>query len=251
MFSFKNKTAVITGSRRGIGKGIAEVLAHGGANIVISDISQKECNSVAAQISRRYKVDAIGVKCDVTKMKEVEQLIQKTVNKFGRVDIMVNNAGIFNAKPITKSAEADWEKIAGVNLKGCFNCCRAAASRMIAQKYGRIINIASIAGLVGYENASIYCATKGGIIAMTRELSLELAPYYINVNAIAPGAIDTPMTSFLKKDRKAYSQTLAQIPKKRLGTAHEIGYAAAYLASDEAEYTTGQVLAVDGGWTAH
>jgi 3-oxoacyl-[acyl-carrier protein] reductase len=251
MFSFKNKTAVITGSRRGIGKGIAEVLAHGGANIVISDISQKECDAAAAQISRKYMVDALGIKCDVSKAKEVEQLIQKAVSKFGRIDIIVNNAGVFASSQITKSTEADWSRMVDINLKGCFNCCKAAASQMIAQKYGRIINIASIAGIVGYANSSVYSATKGGIIAMTRELSLELAPFNINVNAIAPGAIDTPMTAFLKKNRAIYSQTLAGIPKKRLGSPADIGYAAAYLASDEADYVTGQTLVVDGGWTVH
>lgn len=249
MFSFKHKTVVITGARRGIGKGIAEVFAHGGANVVISDINQKDCNSTAEEISKRYNVSALGVKCDVTKKKDVEKLMQKTSDKFGRIDILVNNAGVFTSKPIGKSTEADWKRMMDINLKGCFNCSKAAASRMIAQKYGKIVNIASIAGIVGYNNASIYSATKGGIIAMTRELSLELAPYMINVNAIAPGAIDTPMTAFIKKDRKAYNQTVSKIPKKRLGTPTDIGYAAAYLASDEADYVTGQTLVVDGGWT--
>ncbi|MEK6863414.1 MAG: SDR family NAD(P)-dependent oxidoreductase [Nanoarchaeota archaeon] len=249
MFNLKNKVAVITGSRRGIGRGIAEVFAKAGANVVISDVDKKESEQTARQIAAKYKVKALAIRCDVSKKSDVDSLLRQTVKKFKKVDILVNNAGIFFQKSLLDYKEEDWDKMVDINLKSIYLCSQAAARYMIPMKKGKIINIASIAGIIGYPGAAAYCASKGGIITLTKELALELATYKINVNAIAPGAIDTPMTAFLKNNKKILQQTLVNIPLKRMGKPEEIGYAALFLASQEADYVTGQTVVVDGGWT--
>ncbi len=249
MFNLKNKVAVITGSRRGIGRGIAEVFAKAGANVVISDVDKKESEQTARQIAAKYKVKALAIRCDVSNKSDVDSLLRQTVKKFKKVDILVNNAGIFFQKPLLDYKEEDWDKMVDINLKSIYLCSQAAAKYMVPMKKGKIINIASIAGIIGYPGAAAYCASKGGIITLTKELALELATYKINVNAIAPGAIDTPMTAFLKNNKKILQQTLVNIPLKRMGKPEEIGYAALFLASQEADYVTGQTVVVDGGWT--
>lgn len=249
MFSLKDKVAVVTGSRRGIGKGIAETLAKAGAKIVITDIDQNDCEKTAQQIARRYKTNAIGLKCDVSDKEDVEMMFSEAAKAFRKIDILVNNAGIFFQKPLDKTQEDDWVKLIDINLKGTFLCSQAALKYLKKTK-GKIVNISSIAGIIGYQQASAYCASKGGIITMTREMAIELAKHSINVNAIAPGAIDTPMTDFMKKDKKLYLQTMAAIPLNRMGKPEEIGAAALYLSSDEAGYVTGHTLVVDGGWVS-
>jgi len=225
MFNLKEKVAIVTGSRRGIGKGIAEKLAEAKANVVISDISQEDCEKTA------------------------DDLIQKTVKKFGKIDILVNNAGIFFQKPFLKYTEEDWNKIIDINLKSVYLCSQAAAKEMVKKNYGKIVNISSIAGIIGYPEAAAYCASKAGIINLTREIALELASNKINVNCVAPGLIETPMTKFVMENKELFEQTLAAIPWKRQGQPSDIANAVHYLASDEADYVTGQTLVVDGGWT--
>lgn len=250
MFSLKNKVAIITGARRGIGKGIAEVFAQAGADVIISDIDLKDCEKTANEITKKYKVKTLAVKCDVSNINEVDEMIDSTIKKFRKIDILVNNAGIFLTKPFLDYTEEDWNKIVNIDLKSVYLCSQAVAKVMVKEKYGKIVNISSIAGIVGYLGAVAYCASKGGIITLTKGLALELAPYKINVNAIAPGAIDTPMTAFLKRDKKSLQQTLAGIPLKRMGKPADIGNAALYLASDEGSYVTGHTLVVDGGWVS-
>lgn len=248
MFSLKKKTAIITGSRRGIGKGIAEVFAEAGANVVICDLDVKDCEKTAAQIAKKYKVKTLALECDVSSKYEVDNLVKNVIAHFKKIDILVNNAGIFVPKPFLDCSEEEWMRTIEVNLKSIFLCSQAVARHMKKKKSGKIISIASIAGFVGYLGASSYCASKGAIVNLTRELALELASYNINVNAIAPGAIETPMTAFIKKDKKVLKQTLAIIPLGKIGKPKDIGYAACYLASDESNYTTGHTLVVDGGW---
>jgi len=246
----KNKVAIVTGSRRGIGKEIALALAKAGANVVVSDINLDDCNKVVEEIKAIGK-KGLAVKADVSNPEDVSQMINLTTEKFGKVDILVNNAGIYMQKSLTDLTEQDFDRVLDINLKGVFLCSKAAVPEMIKQGKGKIINITSIAGQVGFANSSAYCASKGAIINMTRELALELAQYKINVNAIGPGVIETDMTKELLKDKATRETLLANIPLSRIGKPEDIANAALFLASDNSDYITGITLFVDGGWIAH
>lgn len=248
--NLKNKVAIVTGSRRGIGKAIALALAKAGANVVVSDINIDDCNKVVEEI-KDINGNALAVKADVSNPEDVSKMINLTTEKFGKVDILVNNAGIYMQKSLTDVTEQDFDRILDINLKGVFLCSKAAVPEMIKQGKGKIINIASIAGQVGFANSSAYCASKGGIINMTRELALELGQYKINVNAIGPGVIETPMTKDLLEDKATKETLLANIPLNRIGKPEDIANAALFLASDNSDYITGITLFVDGGWLTH
>jgi 3-oxoacyl-[acyl-carrier protein] reductase len=244
-----NKTAIVTGSRRGIGRAIALALAKEGANVTVSDISREDCQEVVAEIEKMGR-KGLAVKCDVTSTPDVEGLVKKTVDKFGKLDILVNNAGIISYKPFLELTDEDWDKILGVNLKGQFLCARAAAKEMIKNKWGRIVNIASISSGgcgIAFPLIAHYTASKGGVMALTEALALELTPRGINVNAICPGAIDTDMTKGAKESGQL-EPLLLRIPKGRLGKPEEIANLAVFLASEEASYITGAAIVVDGGW---
>jgi len=246
----KNKVAIITGSRRGIGKAIALALAKAGANVVVSDINLDDCNKVVEEI-KAINGNALAVKADVSNPEDVSQMINLTTEKFGKVNILINNAGIYMQKSFTDVTEQDFDRILNINLKGVFLCSKAAVPEMIKQGKGKIINIASIAGQVGFADSSAYCASKGAIINITRELALELAQYKINVNAIGPGVIETDMTKNLLKNKATKEALLANIPLNRIGKPEDIANAALFLASDNSDYITGITLFVDGGWLAH
>ncbi len=246
----KNKIAIVTGSRRGIGRSITLELAKEGAKVVVSDIDLKECQNVCDEIKKTGS-DAIAVKCDVSKKRDVDAMVKKTIQKFKRIDILVNNAGVFLMKPFVQMTEKDWDFVLDINLKGVFLCANAVAKQMVKQKGGKIISIASIAGEVGFMNSSAYCASKAGIINLTRELAMELSPHNINVNVVAPGVIATKMTEDMLKDKKAKEVLLANTPLGRMGNPEEIGKAAIFLASNDSNFITGHTLVVDGGWLAH
>jgi len=239
----KNRTAIVTGAGKGIGKGIAEALAKEGYSVVVSDINQEDSEKVAEEL-KATGVKALAIKCDVSQKNEVENLFSQTAKEFGKVDVLVNNAGIYPFVPFEKMQEADWDKIMNVNLKSVFLCSKEVLKTM--PEGGRIINISSIASVVGFEGLVHYCATKGGMNGMTRALALELAPKKITVNVVAPGAIDTPGA---KSTEEVAEQTVAEIPAKRMGTPEDIANAVVFLASDRSDYITGQVIVVDGGWT--
>ncbi|MDP3244215.1 MAG: SDR family NAD(P)-dependent oxidoreductase [bacterium] len=241
----KNKVAIVTGARQGIGYGIVLALAKEGCNVVVSDLDQKDCDKVAKELEK-LKVKSLGVKCDVSKKSEVDSLMAKAVKKFGRVDILVNNAGIYPFVPFEKMKEADWDKVLDVNLKSVFLCCQAAV--MVMKPGSKIVSVSSIASLVGFEGLTHYCASKGGINGFTRALALELAKKKINVNAVAPGAIATPGVS-AGTTKEAQKQFLAMIPWGRMGQPDDIAQTVVFLSSDKADYITGQVIVVDGGWT--
>jgi 3-oxoacyl-[acyl-carrier protein] reductase len=243
--NLKDKVAIITGSGQGIGLGIALVLAKEGCNIVVSDLNPETSKKAAEEI-QKLGVKSISVPCNVANSSEVQNLINTTVQEMGKLDILVNNAGIYPFKPFLEMTEADWEKVMGVNLKGVFLCSQAAAKVM--NPGSKILTISSIASIIGYTNLVHYCASKGGVNSFTRALALELAPKKINVNAIAPGAIETPGASMNEETKKG---VLPLIPAGRIGSSLDIGKAVAFLVSDYADYITGQVLPVDGGWTIH
>jgi len=243
------KTAIVTGARRGIGRAIALALAGEGANVVVSDISQKDCQKVVDEIERMGK-RGLALKCDVSSSDDVEDMVRRTVAEFGRVDILVNNAGILAFKPFLELTDEDWDKTLNVNLKGQFLCARAAARDMVKNKWGRIINIASISSGgcgIAFPLIAHYTASKGGVMALTEALALELTPQGINVNAICPGAIDTDMAKGVKESGQL-AQVLARIPKGRLGQPEEIASLAVFLASEESDYISGTAIVIDGGW---
>jgi len=246
----KNKIAIVTGSGRGIGKSTVLELAKEGAKVVVSDIDIKECQNVCDEI-KKIGSDAIAVKCDISKKSDVDAMIKKTMQKFQKIDILINNAGVVLMKPFVEMTEKDWDFVLDINLKGVFLCTNAVVKQMIKQKSGKIISVASTAGEVGFMNTSAYCASKAGIINLTRELALELSPHNINVNAIAPGVIATKMTEDMLKDKKTKEVLLASTPLGRVGQPEEIGKAAVFLASDDSNFITGHTLVVDGGWLTH
>jgi len=253
VFDLTGKKAIVTGSSRGIGRGIALALARQGTDVIINyRSSQKEAEAVVEEI-RKIGRDSLAIQADVSRKSEVEKMVAETVEKFGKIDVLVNNAGIAVFKPFDQLTEEDWDQTLAINLKSQFLCIKAIAPIMEKQKWGRIINIASIAsgGVgVGFLNLAHYCASKGGVVALTEELAMELASSGINVNAVAPGVIDTDMTADFKKDPKIIEGLMARILKKRLGRPEDIGAVVAFLASDEADYITGATLYVDGGWLA-
>ncbi len=252
MKDLKNKVALITGARRGMGKTHALTLANYGAKVAVTDISQEDCQKVADEIKSQGG-EAIALKLDVTNKTEIEEVVKKVVKAFGRLDILVNNAGICQFKPFLELSEEEWDKTLDINLKGEFLCAQAAALVMKKQGGGVIVNIASVAmgqQGIGFPNIVHYCATKGGIAAMTEAAAVELAPAKIRVNCIAPGMIDTPMIDPVKSDPKAFKAMLGRLPLGRAGKPEEVSELVAFLASDASSYMTGSVVVVDGGWLA-
>jgi len=244
-----NKTAIVTGARRGIGRTIALALAKEGANVVVSDISQEDCQTVVTEIEGLGR-KGLALKCNVTSRAEVEDMVRRAVAEFGKVDILVNNAGIISFKPFLELTDEDWDNTLNVNLKGQFLCSRAAAKEMAKNKWGRIINIASISSGgcgIAFPLIAHYTASKGGVMALTEALALELTPQGINVNAICPGAIDTDMVKAVKEGGQL-EQVLLRIPKGRLGQPEDIANLAVFLASDESDYISGAAIVIDGGW---
>jgi len=248
----KGKVAIVTGARRGMGRSHALKLAEAGAKVVVSDISQEDCQKVVDEI-KKNQGEAMAVKCDVSKKEEVEKMVKKAVEKFGRVDILVNNAGICQFKPFLELTEEEWDRTLNINLKGYFLCAQAVVKEMAKQKTGVIINIASVAmgqQGVGLSNIAHYCASKGGIVGMTEALAVELAPYNIRVNAISPGMIETPMIDTVKSDPKTLEAMLTRVPLRRVGKPDEVSNLVLFLASNKSSYMTGSTVVIDGGWLA-
>ncbi len=251
MFDLTNKVALVTGARRGMGKSHALALARQGAKVVVTDINQEECQLVVDEI-KSAGGEAAAFKLDVSNKADVDAVFDEVIKQFGRLDILVNNAGIYQPKPALEITEEDWDIMIDIDLKGEFLCAQRAAKEMAKNKWGRIINIASIAsgGVgVGISGGAHYTAAKGGIIGMTETLAVEWAPMGINVNAIGPGAIDTPMVSGALT-KEATDALLAGVPLKRIGKSEEVSAAVVFLASEEASYVTGATFYVDGGWLA-
>ena len=248
--SLKGKVAIVTGARRGIGKGIALAFAKAGADVVVSDIDLKDCEKVTKEIESLGQ-QALAVKADVTNYEEVDQMVKSTLKKFSKIDILVNNAGILIYKPFLEITEDVWDKTLDTNLKGYFLCAQRVAKEMIKHKKGKIINIASVAGTVAYPQLAHYCASKGGIIIFTKVMANELATYKINVNSISPGATETPMTQGMLNDPKTREGFIKNIPWGRIGKPEDIANTAVFLASDDADYLTGVNVVVDGGMTTH
>lgn len=239
------KTAVITGSGRGIGKAIAMKFASLGADIVINDIPQSEYADETCEEIKKLGVKAIVVKGDVRNADDVKNLIDTTVKEFGKIDILVNNAGITRDGLMLRMSEEDWDLVLDINLKGAFNCIKAAARPMMKQRSGSIINITSVVGIMGNPGQANYSASKAGLIGLTKTTAKEFASRKIRCNAVAPGFIASAMTDKLDDDTKA--KYLAAVPLSEFGKPEQIADVAAFLASDMSNYVTGQVINVDGG----
>lgn len=238
---FANKTVVVTGSARGIGRVIAEQFARLNANVVISDLDEETMERAVGKIGGT----TVGFKADVAKAADIDRLFEKTVERFGRVDIVVNNAGITRDSVMIRMAEKDWDMVLDINLKGAFLVTKAAARIMMKQRYGRIVNISSVVGLKGNAGQANYAASKAGLIGLTKSSAKELASRGVTVNAVAPGFITTEMTEAMPEAAK--QQFLERMFLKRPGSPQDVAAAVLFFASDEASYITGQVLAVDGG----
>jgi 3-oxoacyl-[acyl-carrier protein] reductase len=237
------RVAIVTGSGRGIGRAIALKLAEAGASVVVNDM-EEAVEGVAGEIQAagRQSLAVIG---DVTSAADVARLAEAAIASYGRVDILVNNAGIARDQLLVRMSDEDWDRVLDVDLKGVFLCTRAVLRYMLKKRWGRIISIASIVGLVGNPGQANYAAAKAGVIGFTRSVAKEVASRKITVNAIAPGFIDTEMTQHLAQDQRR--ELMSRIPLGRLGSPDDVAGAVAFLASEEAGYITGQVLAVDGG----
>jgi NAD(P)-dependent dehydrogenase (short-subunit alcohol dehydrogenase family) len=247
IYDLTGKVAVVTGARRGIGMAIAQRLAASGAATVVTDVDLNACEQVTAAL-RAAGRECLAVRMDITSEDDVRAAMENVRARLGRIDILVNNAGIYIAQEIDAMKTEDIDREIAVNLRGALLCIKHVLPGMRANRYGKIVNIASIAGLVGFPESTVYSATKGGLVTMTKELALNLGRYHINVNAIAPGVIETPMSAGLLQDEAAKQQILQKVPYGRIGTPADIANGAAFLASDDSEYITGAVLVIDGGW---
>lgn len=242
---FEGKVALVTGAGKGIGKEIALELARGGAKCVINYASSAAGAESVAEEIRAMGSEAMTYKCDVSDADAVQKMITDVMEQYDRIDILVNNAGITKDGLMLKMTEADFMAVLDINLKGAFNCMKAVTKPMMKQRYGRIINITSIVGIIGNAGQVNYAASKAGLIGMTKSAARELASRNITVNAVAPGFIETDMTDVLPDSVK--EQLLAQIPMKKLGQTGDIANAVCFLADEKASYITGQVLQVNGG----
>jgi NAD(P)-dependent dehydrogenase (short-subunit alcohol dehydrogenase family) len=246
--NFESKVAVVTGARRGIGRAIAVALASAGAAVVVSDIDLPDAEKVAEEI-RALGRRSLALKANVSIKSDVQRMMDITVEKFGAINILVNNAGTYVAAPILEQDEESWDRVIDVDLKGVFLCTQAAAKYMIKQGGGKIVNIASFNGMqhgVTIRSAP-YSSAKGGVIAFTANAALQLAKYKINVNAVCPGSVLTPMSEGLVSNPEWMASLLKVIPWGRIGQPEDIAKAVLFLASADAEYITGVLLPVDGG----
>jgi 3-oxoacyl-[acyl-carrier protein] reductase len=239
------KTAIVTGGARGIGRSIAMTLAAAGANIVINYTSSSKAAEEVVEEAKKLGVSALAVKADVSKNDEIENLVKEVLNNFSSIDILVNNAGITRDNLLIRMSEEDFQDVIDINLKGAFICTKHVSKVMMKQRTGKIINIASVVGVMGNAGQSNYAASKAGLIGFTKSIAKELAKRNINVNAVAPGYIETDMTASLPE--KVREEFMINIPMARGGVPQDVANVVLFLSSKYSDYVTGQVINIDGG----
>ncbi|ADG06003.1 SDR family NAD(P)-dependent oxidoreductase [Kyrpidia tusciae] len=245
----RDKVVIVTGGGRGIGEAICKKLADEGARVVVADLILENAASTAEAIASRGG-QALAVKVDVTKRVDVEAMVEQAKSTYGRIDVLVNNAGWDKVEPFLDSDEETWDKVISINLKGVLYTCKLVLPLMIEQGYGKVVNISSDAGRVGSSGEAVYSAAKGGVIAFSKTLAREMARYKINVNVVCPGPANTPLFEEITSYNPKISTALEKaIPFRRLAEPMDIANAVCYFASDEASYVTGQTLSVSGGLT--
>jgi NAD(P)-dependent dehydrogenase (short-subunit alcohol dehydrogenase family) len=249
LIDLTGKVALVTGCGRGIGKAIALALAKSGSDVVLNDIDLPSIEKARNEISSLGR-RALALKGDVSRKSEVDEVVKRAIDSFNKIDGLVNNAGTVVRKPMEDYSEDDWDRVMSVNLKGVFNFSHAVGRHMIAKRFGRIINIASVMGMVALPPRASYVASKGGIIALTRDLAGEWAKYNITVNSISPGWVTTEMTENYFAQEEVRRFLLERIPLGRFAEPQEVADLALLLASDQLGYVTGQNIAIDGGWTS-
>jgi len=243
--SLQDRVAIVTGGAQGIGFAIASLLAQRGAGILIADVMTDKAEAAAKEIADKSGRKILAKSVNVTETASVKTMVDTALDQFGKVDILVNNAGITRDNLIMRMAEEDWDAVLNINLKGAFNCSQAVVRLMMKQRYGRIINISSVSGVVGQAGQTNYSSSKAGLLGFTKALAKEVGSRNITVNAVAPGFIETRLTVDLPQEIKDFSLKLT--PLGRFGKPEDIANAVAFLASDEASFITGATLQVDGG----
>jgi glucose 1-dehydrogenase len=245
--SLKGKVAIVTGASSGIGKAIAIEMGRRGAHVTVNYIGKPEDAEAVVSAIKDVDGDAVAVAADVSNAGDVSRMVNETVSRFGSIDVLVNNAGIEKQVPFLELSEQDWDRIIAVDLKGAFLCTQAAAREMAKRGRGAIINISSVHEDIPFPGYAPYCAAKGGLRMLCRDLALELAPYKINIVNVAPGAIDTPINRKTLADPEKKLALIREIPLRRVGEPEEVAKLVCYLASDEATYITGTTIVIDGG----
>jgi 2-deoxy-D-gluconate 3-dehydrogenase len=247
----EGKVALVTGAGSGLGKCIALALAEAGADVIVTELTARIDNARAvADTIQSLKRRALALKLDVTSLKSIQRMVETSIQQFSRIDVLVNNAGINITKNALDVTEEDWDRVLDVNLKGVFFCAQAVGREMIKRKSGKMINIASQNGVVGYYQRAAYCSSKAGVVNLTRVLAIEWSPYRVNVNAVAPTFVLTPLTEKLFANPSFSREVRRRIPLGRLGKPEDVAGAVVFLASPAADLITGHTLLVDGGWTA-
>jgi len=247
MKRLEGKISIVTGASRGIGRGIAVRLAQEGAKVVINHRGSAEGAEETARLIREAGGEALVVQADVSRMDEAQRLVQETINAFGQVDVLVNNAGTTRDTLLMMMKEDQWDVVVDTNLKSVFSCCKAVARPMVKRKFGRIINISSVSGLAGQGGQTNYAASKAGVIGFSKSLAKELGSRNITVNVVAPGFVPTALTEGILADGDNLQRAVEATPLGRLGTPEDVASAVVFFASDDASFITGQVLSVDGG----
>lgn len=250
LFDLTGKSALITGGSKGLGAAMAAGLASAGADVLLASRTQDEAVATAEEIAKDFGHKAIGVQADVTSPEDVAAMTDRALSEFGKIDILINNAGVNIRGPIEELSFEDFKKVQDINVNGVWLCARAVVPHMKKAKYGRIVNLGSTLGVVGLSNRTPYTSSKGAVVQMTRALGLELAPFNITCNAICPGPFLTPMNEPIAEDEQTKKFIVGAVALERWGRMEEIQGAAIFLASDASSYMTGSLVTVDGGWTA-